>query len=258
MRVVVKLGTSTITYANGKINMRRMETLCQVLADLHNAGNEVIVVSSGAIAMGTNKLHLPERPSDIPSRQAVAAVGQCELMYIYDGIFSKYSNTIGQILVTADDLHHDTRKHNLQTTLNRLLELGVIPILNENDSVATAELEGGKIGDNDTLSAEIAAFVKADLLVLLSDIPGLFTADPRQDEKATLIPIVTELTEEILSFAGGAGTSFGTGGMATKLRAAQILQEHSIDMVITNGQNPEALYEIVDGMPVGTRFSFKK
>lgn len=258
MRIVVKLGTSTLTYETGKLNMRRVETLCKVLSDIQNAGHEVIIVSSGAIAMGTSKLHLAQRPTDVPTRQAVAAVGQCELMYVYDSIFSKYNHTVGQLLVTADDLHHETRQHNLQTTLSRLLELGVIPILNENDSVATDELQGGKIGDNDTLSAEIAAFVKSDLLVLLSDIPGLFTADPRKNENASLLPIVTEITDEILAYAGGAGTDFGTGGMATKLRAAQIMQEHAIDMVITNGQNPEALYEIVDGLPVGTRFMFKK
>lgn len=258
MRVVIKIGTSTLTHSTGKINLSRIETLCKVFSDLHNAGHEVIVVSSGAIAVGTNKLRLSERPSDVPTRQAVAAVGQCELMYLYDSIFSKYGNTAAQLLVTAEDLHHKTRKHNLQATLTRLLDLRVIPILNENDSVATAELEGGRIGDNDTLSAEIAAFVKADLLVLLSDIPGLFTADPNKNENAMLIPIVEEITEELLALAGGAGSEFGTGGMATKLSAAQILQPACIDMVITNGKNPEALYEIVEGVPVGTRFIFKK
>lgn len=258
MRVVIKIGTSTIAHATGQLNIRRVEALCKVLADLKNAGHEVLVVSSGALGMGVGKLHLPSRPDDTPTRQAAAAVGQCEMMYIYDSIFSRYNHTVGQMLLTADDIHHETRRHNVEATLFRLLELGAIPILNENDSVATAEIEGGEIGDNDTLSAEIAVSAKADLLVLLTDIPGLFTADPHKDPTAKLIPIVAEVTETMLAAAGGAGSNLGTGGMFTKLRAAQILYPHHIDMVITNGQNPECLYEVVEGRPVGTRFTFRK
>ncbi|MDL2323845.1 glutamate 5-kinase [Ruminococcaceae bacterium OttesenSCG-928-A16] len=258
MRIVVKIGTSTIAHATGQLNIRRVEQLCKVLSDLKNAGHEVLVVSSGAIGMGVGKLHLAGRPDDIPTRQAAAAVGQCEMMYIYDSLFSQYNHTVGQMLLTAEDIHHEVRRHNVEATLFRLLELGAIPVLNENDSVATAEIEGGEIGDNDTLSAEIAVSAKADLLVLLTDIPGLFTADPRKDPAAKLIPIVTEITDEMLAASGGAGTGLGTGGMLTKLHAAQILQKHNIDMVITNGQNPESLYEVVEGRPVGTRFSFKK
>ncbi len=256
MRVVIKIGTSTITHQTGQLNIRRVELLCKTLADLKNAGHEIIMVSSGAIAMGAGKLHLGY-PEDIPSRQAMAAVGQCELMYTYDRLFSKYHHTVGQMLLTADDLHQEERRKNLDVTLFRLLELGAIPVINENDTVGTAELEGVVIGDNDTLSAEVAISAGADLLVLLTDIPGLFTTDPRVDENAKLIPLVTEITAELLQTAGGAGSGFGTGGMQTKLQAAQLLEAHNIDMVITNGQNPECLYEVVAGQPVGTRFSFK-
>jgi glutamate 5-kinase len=216
----------------------------------------MLIVSSGAMAMGVGKLRLPGRPEDIPSRQAAAAVGQCELMYTYDRMFSKYHHVVAQMLLTAEDIHHEARRHNLDATLFRLLELGAIPIINENDSVATAELEGGVIGDNDTLSAEVAISAKADLLVLLTDIPGLFTADPRQNPEARLIPVVEDVTDELMARAGGAGSGFGTGGMYSKLCAARLLQPHGIDMVITNGQNPESLYEVVAGRPVGTRFAF--
>ncbi|MDL2219144.1 glutamate 5-kinase [Ruminococcaceae bacterium OttesenSCG-928-O06] len=258
MRVVVKLGTSTVTHETGQLNIRRVELLCKTLADLQNAGNQVLVVSSGAIGMGVGKLHLPGRPEDVPTRQAAAAVGQCELMYTYDRLFGKYNHTVGQMLLTAEDIQHEGRRQNVEATLFRLLELGAIPIINENDSVATAEIEGGEIGDNDTLSAEVAVIAKADLLVLLTDIPGLFTADPRHSEGARLIPVVEEITEELMAAAGEAGTGFGTGGMRTKLAAARVLQKHGIDMVITNGQNPESLYEVVAGLPVGTRFNFRK
>lgn len=256
MRVVVKLGTSTITHATGQLNIRRVEVLCKTLADLKNAGHQLIIVSSGAMALGVGKLRLSSRPEDIPSRQAVAAVGQCELMYTYDKLFSQYNHAVGQMLLTADDIHHKERRKNVEATLFRLLELFTIPIINENDTVATAELEGGEIGDNDTLSAEVAIMAKAQLLVLLSDIPGLFTADPRKNMDARLISRVSKITPDILNHAGGAGTGFGTGGMRTKLQAAQMLEAKGIDMVITNGQNPECLYDVVAGMPVGTRFCF--
>lgn len=258
MRVVIKIGTSTLTHPTGHLSIQRVEHLCKVLADIKNAGHEVLLVSSGAIAMGVGKLHLPRRPDDIPSRQAAAAVGQTELMYIYDRLFGQYNHTVGQILLSSEDILHPTRRSNLHNTLSRLFEFGVIPILNENDSVATAELEGGVIGDNDTLSAEVALMAKASLLVLLTDIPGLFTADPRKDKEAKLIPLVTEINDDILALAGGAGSSLATGGMRTKLQAAQILQPKGIDMVITDGQHPAALYDIIQGKPVGTRFSFCK
>ena len=256
MRVVVKLGTSTLTHSTGQLNIRRVESLCKTLADLKNAGHEVIMVSSGAMALGVGKLRLPSRPEDTPSRQATAAVGQCELMYAYDRQFSKYNHTVGQVLLTAEDIHHPDRRHNVEATLFRLLEMGAIPVINENDTVATAELEGGEIGDNDTLSAEVAAMAKADLLVLLSDISGLFTDDPRCNKDAKLISKVTAITDELLAHAGGAGSGFGTGGMRTKLEAAQIVEKHGIDMIITNGHNPECLYDLVAGVSIGTRFCF--
>jgi glutamate 5-kinase len=254
--MVVKIGTSTIAHQTGRLNIRRMELLCKILADLKNAGHEVLVVSSGAIGMGAGKLRLPGRPEDLPTKQAAAAVGQCEMMYTYDRLFALYSHTTAQVLLTAEDIRHKTRRNNVEATLFRLLALGAVPVINENDTVATEEIEAGIIGENDTLSAEVAIIARADLLVLLSDIPGLFTDDPNTNPGARLIPTVTEVTEEMLAHAGGAGSRFGTGGMYTKLLAARALQPHGIDMIITNGQRPECLYDAAAGLPVGTRFNF--
>lgn len=255
MKLVVKVGTSTLAHASGRLNIRRMELLCKVLSDLKNAGNEVILVSSGAIGMGVGKLKLPSRPSDTAGKQAAAAVGQCELMYTYDKIFSEYDHTVAQILLTAEDLRSETRHKNFENTMKRLIEMQVLPIINENDTVATEEIE---IGDNDTLAGIVAVSVGADLLVLLSDIEGLYTADPRKDDNAKLIESVYEIDEYIISLGGGKGSSLGTGGMATKLHAAQIVIERGCDMIITNGEHPEVLYDIVDGKQIGTRFYAKK
>ena len=255
MRIVIKIGTSTLTYANGAVNIRRIEMLCRAISDIKNAGNEVILVSSGAVGMGVGKLHLTGKPSDIATKQAAAAVGQCELMYTYDKEFALHNHTVAQILLTAPDLECEDRHAKFNRTIDKLLEFSVIPIINENDSIATEEIE---FGDNDTLSARIAASVGADLLVLLSDIEGLYTADPRKDENATLIPEVRELTDEIMSLGEGAGSSLGTGGMVTKLRAAKIATEGGCDMIITNGSYPERLYSILDGEAVGTRFYAKQ
>jgi len=254
MRIVVKIGTSTLTHATGHLNIRRIEQLCACLSDIKNAGHEVIMVSSGAIGMGVGKLGLQTRPKDIPTKQAAAAVGQCELMYTYDKLFSEYHHTVAQLLITGDDVADDTRHQNFSNTLNRLLELGALPIINENDTVATAELG---IGDNDTLAAIVAQSVKADLLVLLSDIDGLYTADPRNHPDAKLISRVERIDEHILSLAGVSGTNLGTGGMVTKLQAAKICMACGCDMVITNGNDPKNLYDIVDGKAVGTTFSEK-
>ena len=251
MRIVVKLGTSTLTHATGKLNIRRVELLCKVLSDLKNAGHELVLVSSGAIAMGVGKLNLTRKPDDIPTKQALAAVGQCELMYIYDKLFSDYHHTVAQILLTGSDVEDPHRRENFQNTMGRLLELGALPVINENDTVATSEIA---VGDNDTLGAIVAVNVGADLLVLLSDIEGLYTADPRQDETAALIPEVRELTPDILALAGDAGSALGTGGMVTKLKAAGMCMAAGCDMIITNGQRPEDLYRIADGESVGTRF----
>ncbi len=251
MRMVVKVGTSTLTHSTGKLNIRRVESLCKVMSDLKNAGHEMVLVSSGAIAMGVGKMNLQAKPADMPTKQAAAAIGQCELMYIYDKLFSEYHHTVAQILLTGSDVEDPQRHRNFQNTMFRLLEMGALPVINENDTVATAEIA---VGDNDTLGAIVAVNIHADLLVLMSDIDGLYTADPRKVPDATLIPRVEQLTEEILSLAGGSGTALGTGGMVTKLNAARICMEAGCDMVITNGMRPKDLYDIAAGAAVGTRF----
>ena len=251
MRIVIKVGTSTLAHSTGMLNIRRVEQLCKVLSDLKNAGNEIVLVSSGAIGMGVGKLGLRERPKDMPGKQAAAAVGQCELMYIYDKLFSEYHHTVAQLLLTGSDIENEQRRKNFHNTLFRLLELGALPILNENDTIATEEIV---IGDNDTLAAIVAESVRADLLVLLSDIDGLYTADPHADTDAKLISRVEAITPEILALAGESGSCLGTGGMATKLRAAQRVNAAGIDMVIANGSDPDILYQIVEGAPAGTRF----
>ena len=255
MRIVVKVGTSTLAHSTGRMNIRHVEDLVKVLSDLKNAGHEMILVSSGAIGMGVGKLNLPGKPSDMPTKQAAAAVGQCELMYTYDRLFLQYNHTVAQILLTGEDVDHAERRENFENTMERLLELGALPIINENDTVATSEI---KVGDNDTLGAIVARCVKADLLVLLSDIEGLYTADPRKDPSAKLIPVVEEVTPEIEALAGGVGSGLATGGMATKLRAAKMVAEVGCDMIITNGEHPEVLYDIAEGKAVGTRFIGKK
>ena len=251
MRVVVKIGTSTLAHPTGHLNIRRVEELCKVLSDVKNAGHELILVSSGAIGMGVGKLGLRSRPADIPTKQAAAAVGQCERMYTYDKLFGEYHHTVAQLLITGEDIGNDIRHQNFSNTLNRLLELGALPIINENDTVATQEIV---IGDNDTLAAIVAESVKADLLILLSDIRGLYTADPRSEKNAKLIAHVPELTEEILALAGGSGSSQGTGGMVTKLQAAKICMDCGCTMVIASGSEPENLYGILEGKPIGTTF----
>ncbi len=256
-RIVVKLGTSTLTHASGSVNLRSMEHLTRALADLASAGNELILVSSGAIAVGAAKLGLRERPAELRMKQAAAAVGQCQMMHIYDKLFSEYGHSVAQILLTGDDVEQPERAEHLSNTFEALLEMGVIPIVNENDSVSSAEIETGRhkiLGDNDTLSAIVARLCGADLLVLLSDIDGLYDRDPRTHDGAQLLHRVTALTPEILQMAGGAGGWRGTGGMATKLSAAKICMDAGFEMVITNGAQPENLYDIIDGKNVGTRF----
>ena len=252
MRIVVKVGTSTLAHETGKLNIKRTGELCRVLSDLKNAGNEVILVSSGAIGMGVGKLGLHEKPKDIPTKQAAAAVGQCELMYTYDRMFTEYGHTVAQILLTGSDLSAEDRHENFNNTLSRLLELGALPVINENDTIATEEI---KVGDNDTLSALVAVSVKADLLVILSDVDGLYSADPHKDENAKLIEQVSGVSDELYELAGGVGSSLGTGGMKTKLNAAKICTENGCDMIIANGEKTELLYNIVDGIVGGyTKF----
>lgn len=259
-RIVVKVGTSTLTHDSGSLDLRSMERLVRTLSDLHGMGYEVILVTSGAIAVGTAKMGLTERPKELRMKQAAAAVGQCRMMHIYDKLFSEYNCSVAQILLTGDDVDDAIRAEHLHSTFSALLEMGVIPVVNENDSVSSAEIETGHhkvLGDNDTLSAIVAQLCQADLLVLLSDIDGLYDADPKTHPDAKLLHQVTELTPEILEMAGGAGTWRGTGGMATKLSAARIAMEAGCDMVITNGQQVEGLYDIVNGVDVGTRFIAK-
>lgn len=255
MRIVIKIGTSTLAHSTGRLNIRLVEQLVKVISDIKNSGHEVILVSSGAIGMGVGKLSLKCRPEDIAGKQAAAAVGQCELMYVYDRLFSDYNHVVAQILLTATDVEDEKRKKNFESTLLRLLELGAIPIINENDTVATEEIA---LGDNDTLSAVVSVCAEADLLIILSDIDGLFTADPHKDSAARLISVVEKIDESIISLAGGKGTALGTGGMATKLNAGKIVNAVGIDMAIANGANPCVLYDILSGSFKGTLFKGEK
>ena len=252
MRIVIKIGTSTLAHPTGHLNIRLVEDLCKTISDIKNAGHQVILVSSGAIGMGVGKLGLLERPRDIPTKQAAAAVGQCELMYTYDKLFGEYNHTVAQLLITGEDIRSQQRHENFSNTLNRLLELGALPIINENDTVSTDEIV---IGDNDTLAAIVAQSIKADLLVLLSDIDGLYTADPHKDPEAKLIHTVNEIDEALLGLAGASASNQGTGGMVTKLQAAKICMNCGCEMIIANGNRPENLYDIMDGMEIGTKFT---
>ncbi|MBQ7549186.1 MAG: glutamate 5-kinase [Clostridia bacterium] len=255
MRIVIKVGTSTLAHPGGLLNIKRVEQLCKVISDLKNSGHDIVLVSSGAIGMGVGKLRLKEKPADITAKQAAAAVGQCELMYTYDKLFSEYSHTVAQILITGADFENKERYTNFVNTINKLLEFSALPVINENDTVATEEI---KVGDNDTISAMVAVSVNADLLILLSDIDGLFTADPHVDPNASLISVVSEIDDKIISLAGGRFSSLGTGGMITKLKAAQICTSSGCDMVIANGKNPDNLYGITEGKSIGTRFIKKQ
>ena len=255
MRIVIKVGTSTLTHPTGRMDIRHVETLCKVLSDVKNAGHEIVLVSSGAIGMGVGKLNLRERPADMATKQAAAAVGQCELMYVYDQLFGTYNHTIAQILLTGEDLRDENRHRNFSNTVERLLDLNVLPVINENDTVSTVEIG---VGDNDTLGALVAVSVKADMLMILSDIDGLYTADPRRERSAELIAEVREITPQMRESAGGGGTALSTGGMATKLTAAGICMEAGTDMYILNGAQPLLIYEVLEGKSVGTRFIGRK
>jgi glutamate 5-kinase len=251
MRIVIKIGTSTLAYATGHPNIRHIENFCKVVSDIKNAGYEVIIVSSGAVSMGRGKAAVAERPAELSMKQALAAIGQCELMYTYDKYFGEYNHTVAQLLLTAHNFLDPQQYENLISTMQKLLEMRVIPIVNENDTVATQELN---IGDNDTLGARVAVSVNADLLVLLSDIDGLYTADPNKHPDAKRIDRVEEITPEIEALAGGSASKVGTGGMATKIEAAKIATNAGTDMVIANGKDPAILYDILEGKEVGTRF----
>lgn len=252
-RIVVKVGTSTLTYDGGRMNLKLIDRLAMVLSDLRNQGKEIILVSSGAIGIALGKMGLMERPKNIGDKQAMAAIGQCELMFLYDKLFSDYNNTVAQILLTREDIAVPRRKRNIQNTITSLIGMGIIPVVNENDTVAFDEIE---IGDNDTLSAVVADMVDADLLILFSDIDGLYDDDPHKNKNANFLPVVYDI-EAVKGVAGGAGTSRGTGGMVTKLEAAERAVQAGIHMIIANGNNVDALYDILNGKPAGTLFVSK-
>ena len=254
-RIVVKVGTSTLTYDNGNINLTRIEKLARVLSDILNSGKEVVLVSSGAIGVGVSKLKLKEKPDTIREKQAVASVGQCELMHIYSKFFGEYSHVVGQVLLTRDVVEDDHIRENVCNTFETLLEHKIVPIVNENDTVSIDEIENiVRFGDNDNLSAIVAGLCKADLLVILSDIDGFYDSDPRSNEKAQLLKVVREVTSELEECAGGAGSNLGTGGMITKLAAAKTAAEAGVDMVLANGSDPSVVLDILNGQDVGTLF----
>lgn len=256
-RIVVKVGTSTLTNETGKSNLRSFDRLACIISDVQNMGYEVILVSSGAIAVGKNKLNMKINSSSMRMKQAAAAVGQCSIMYWYDKFFGDYDKTIAQILLNAEDIEHEEKKENITNTFDALLEMGVIPVVNENDSVSYTEIESNErlFGDNDMLSAVVAVLCRAKKLVILSDIDGLYDVDPRLHSDAKLIERVECIDESVYSLAGGAGSRRGTGGMKTKIQAANLAVSNGVDVVITNGQRPEALYDIIEGKSVGTLFS---
>ena len=253
-RIVVKVGTSTLTYSTGKTNIRRMHKLVSVLSDIVNSGIEVALVTSGAIGVGVGKLGLKEKPADTAGKQAAATIGQCELMFMYDKLFGEYGHTVGQLLITKSDVENDERRQNLVNTFNKLFDFGAIPVINENDSVAVEEIV---YGDNDSLSAIVAKLINADALIILTDIDGLYDANPTENEDAKLIPVVTVINEDLYAIAGGRGSTLGTGGMVTKLHAAEIAMGAGIDTIVMNGENPTEIYKALDGKQVGTFFKGK-
>ena len=260
-RVVVKVGTSTLTHDTGELNFPRIDKLAMIISDLANQGKEVVLVTSGAIGVGVGKLKLKEKPKAIREKQAVAAVGQCELMHIYSKFFSEYSHTVGQILLTRDVVENETGRQNVINTFEMLLEYGIIPIVNENDSVCVEEIESGEMlifGDNDTLSAIVAKLIKADLLIILSDIDGLYSSDPRVNSDSKMISVIDEITPEIENYAGGIGSNRGTGGMVTKLSAAKVATSSGVNMVIANGDNPDIIMDIINGKEIGSLFVSKR
>ncbi len=250
-RIVVKIGSNTLTHDTGKLDLRRMELLVRILSDFKNAGHEIVLVSSGAVAAGIARLRLGRRPESTEEKQALAAIGQAELMQVYENFFATYGYTVGQMLMTKDIIDNPVRRTNAENTFRELLKLGCVPIVNENDPISTEEL---KFGGNDTLSAYVALVCGADLLINMSDIDGLYDRDPRKNPDANLISRVEVIDDTVISYAGGAGSERGTGGMITKIKAAQIVTEAGIPMLIVNGKNPEVLYRISDGEHIGTYF----
>lgn len=252
-RIVVKIGTTSLTYANGNINFRRFDRLAAVLTDIRNSGKEIILVSSGAIAVGAKRLGLADRPRDTIGKQASSAVGQAILMQYYEKSFNEFNQKVAQILLTKDIFGYKTKRRNVQNTLEKLLEMGVIPIVNENDTVATEEFN--EFSDNDTLASYVTELIKGDLLIILSDIDGMYTSDPNKDENAELISVIHNINEDILNSAGGSVSALGTGGMVTKVKAAAKVNAAGCDMVIAKGDNPDIIYSIAEGEDIGTLFA---
>ena len=253
-RTVIKVGTSTLTYDNGKINYRRIEQLCKVLSDLHNSGEDILLVSSGAIGVGMGKTGLSRRPSDTKKKQALAAIGQCELMFMYDKLFGEYNHNVAQILLTADTVETNEKRQNVLNTIDALLEMDIIPIINENDTVAIDELYGSNFGDNDMLSAIVSRLVTADRLIILTDIDGLYDSNPRTNPNACKIDVVANINKDITDMAADSGSNRGTGGMVTKLHAADYATKRGIEVYVINGSKPESLYDIFEGKNPGTVF----
>lgn len=251
-RIVVKVGTTSLTYSNGKFNLKKIDTLTKMLTDLTNRGIEVVLVSSGAIAIGAEKLGLKERPRDVIGKQAASAVGQALLMQLYEKLFSEYNQKVAQILITKPVFDAEIKRRNASNTINRLLEMGVIPIVNENDTIATDEFN--EFSDNDTLSSYVAALIESDLLIILSDIDGMYTADPNKNKDAKMIDTIPEINDDIYALAGDSASHLGTGGMVTKVKAADYLRKRNVSMVIASGENPNIVYDILDGKNVGTLF----
>lgn len=251
-RIVIKVGTTSLTYPNGKFNLKKIDNLSKMLTDLSNRGIDVVLVSSGAIAIGAEKLGLAERPRDVIGKQAASAVGQALLMQIYEKFFSEYNQKVAQILLTKPIFDAEIKRRNASNTINRLLEMGVIPIVNENDTISTDEFN--EFSDNDTLSSYVAGLIKSDLLIILSDIDGMYTADPNKDKTAKIIDTVPEITDDIYSLAGGSASALGTGGMVTKVKAADYLKKRNVSMVIASGENPDIVYDILEGKNIGTLF----
>ncbi len=252
-RIVIKVGTSTLTYENGKPNIRSIDHLCRVISDLCNSGREIVLVTSGAMGVGVGKMGLEQRPTDTAGRQAMAAVGQCELMFLYDKIFAEYGMKTAQVLLTRYDVENEYHKQNVIDCMSALLNMSIIPIVNENDTVAIDELTGSNIGDNDNLSAIVAKLVGAQSRVLITDIDGLYDRNPREDDSAVQIPVVLEITDALKEMAGGSGSKRGTGGMVTKLQAAEYACAAGIDTYIVSS-DANNLYALTDGKVVGTHF----
>ena len=254
-RIVIKIGTSSLTHENGKVNLEKLEKLARVLTDLNNSGKEIALVSSGAIGAGMQRIGRSKRPDELPLKQATAAIGQAILMKMYEKFFDEYNQVIAQILLTKDVVEDPIKKQNAKNTFETLLDLGVIPIINENDCISTAQIEGYRFGDNDTLSATVAELTGADLLILLTDIDGLYTSNPKDDATATIIREVSEITDDIKALAGGRGSHLGTGGMITKIIAAEIAKNCGTNTIIASGEHIEILREILNGDEIGTWFT---